>query len=126
MLRIAWLRKRFEAPVDQGLGEWMGSVENSDLGGAVFAWHGQPSVQVFENGFTYGEGPVLKIRYEDLVGLDLLDLRSLMMAQRVPSQEVEFSVSTRSGNYLLRVPLLLYTTLSGVLNAIVGENNTKQ
>lgn len=121
MSRIVWLRKRFEASVEQGLGVWMGGVENSDMGRAVFTWHGQPSVQIFENGFTYGEGSVLKINYEDLVGLDLLDLRSLMMAQRMPSQEVEFSVRTRNGNYLLRVPLLLYTTLSGVLNTIVGD-----
>ena len=119
MERSESIRKHFEASVAQGLGSWAEQSEDPVLGTAVFSWSGEPTVQVFEDGFIYSGKPALKLRYDELVGLDLLDLRSLMKAQKAPKESVEFAVTTSEGRHALLVPLFLYTTLSGLLNAML-------
>jgi hypothetical protein len=123
MRRATWLRKRFEALVSQGLGAWMEQVEDSNLGDGIFIWSGKPTVQVFENGFTYDGKSFLKLRYEEMTEVDLLDLRSLMRAHKIPDQFVEFAVLTAEVRHVLHIPLFLYTTLSGVLNDILKERS---
>ncbi len=119
MCRLIWIKERFKASVRQGYGSWMETSIDSKLGKAIFLWEGDPIIKIFEDGFTYNSD--LVIFYNEIEGLKLLDLHSLMKAQKTPSQLVELTVSTDGGWYVLNVPLLLYTTLSGVLNRILNQ-----
>jgi hypothetical protein len=119
MSRAVWIRKRFAASVAQGLGSWMDQLEDPSLGHGIFLWSGNPTVQIFENGFRYDGKLELKVRYDEIIGVDLLDLHSLMAAQRAPEQSVELAVLTARGRFVLRVPLLLYTSLSGMLSHVL-------
>jgi len=100
----------------------MDTAADPVLGAGVFRSAGEPPVEVFEQGFTYAGDRPLKVRYDDIVGLDLLDLRGLMKATRVPDEPVEFGVTTAEGSHRLRVHLFLYTTLSAFLNTLHRES----
>jgi hypothetical protein len=63
----------------------------------------------------------LKVRYEDITGVDLLNLPALLKAQKAPEQPVQFTVRTVTGSHALRVHLYLYSSLSGTLNALAHE-----
>jgi len=93
----------------------MDEIVDPNLGKGIFIWKGKPTIQVFEDGFTYDGTSYLELCYKEMTSLDLLDLPSLMKAKKMPLHLVEFTVLTANGRHVLHVPLLLYTTLSKVL-----------
>jgi hypothetical protein len=122
MSRAEWLRKRFEASVEQGIGSVMKPNEEHDLGCGIFSWDAGPTLRVFERGFTYDDGTEhWHFRYDELTDLDLLDLRALMEAQKTPHGLVEFAVMTNDERRQLRLPLMVYTTFSSVLDSLPRE-----
>jgi hypothetical protein len=121
MSRAAWLKERFEAAVSQGIGEWIDASNDRELGNGVFAWTKDPEVRLFENGLTYGGSAGLKLRYEDITGVDLLTLPGLLRAQKAPDKPVELTVKTLTGRHSIQVHLYLYSPLSSTLNTLAEE-----
>jgi len=119
MSRAEWVRERFGASISQGIGFGIQAASDPTFGGGIYAWDDGAALRVFENGFTYDGSEQYRFRYDELTDLELLDLRALMKAQRAPQEPVEFAVVTAEGRRVLRLPLLVYTTLSSVLDAIV-------
>jgi hypothetical protein len=121
MSRAEWLRKRLDASVAQGIGQWMDVLKDGEFGQGIFAFDNGTAVRIFEDGLTYGKDPVRKIRYNQIVGLELLDLRALMHAQKAPDRHVQMTVNTAAGQHILDLPLFHYTALAGILNAIATD-----
>ena len=118
MLTPDRLKSFFEASVSQELGHWLEN-HDSDLGWGVFAWHGEPTLQVYELGLVYGGDRGWRVRFDQVVDLKSLDLRELMLANKNPELPVDVSIITAASTLDLRIHLYHYTTLASVLYEVV-------
>jgi len=91
--------------------------------GGIYAWGGSPTVLVFAKGFVYKGDLTFKISYEEMIDLGVLDLRSLMMANKAPNQLVELVVVTANERCVMHMPLYLYAALSSMLMRLFNSNN---
>lgn len=107
----------------QGLGKWIESLDDPDLGAGIFSWNETPEVLIFERGLKYSGESRYKGVFKDILSVERLDLRALMQAQKNPQEPVEFAVVDRDGRHVLRVPLFLYTTLAPMLDKIANNDD---
>jgi hypothetical protein len=118
MLTPGRLKSFFEASVEQELGHWLENHDR-DLGRGIFAWRGEPALQVYELGLVYGGDRGWRVRFDQIVDLKSLDLRELMLANKNPELPVDVSIFTATNTLGLRIHLYHYTTLVSVLYEIL-------
>ncbi len=121
-----WIRKRFRAEVDAGVGAWSSTVRSSALGQAIYEYRDESvAVRLHERGLSYArKDEPTDLKYEEILTVNVMPLKRLMRVHDKPKEIVELGLSCASGEVCLKIPMELYSELAPTLCGIVDRLRT--
>jgi hypothetical protein len=102
--------------VDAKIGTWIYDY-SPILGEGVFRFGGKGSASIYERGIAYANGSPA-IAFADIIGYEGLALGDLSRAKRNISENVELRLRSETGEAVLTLPLVHYSSLMDLLQEL--------